>query len=70
MGTKRNNLRSLYKNRIYGSMLGPYHIVTRLDKNCKKIPIINPKLRGVMKANIDYAIKVSKSMNGTVSLKV
>jgi hypothetical protein len=66
-GIRRNNLRSTYKNRIYGSLLGPTH----LNKRTRRI-LTNPstKLRGYMKPNVDYAFKVSKSKNGALSLKV
>jgi len=67
LGTTRNNLRSTYKNRIYGSLLGPNHLNIRSGKN---ITIGSPKLRGYLKPNVDFAIKISKTKNGAVSLKV
>lgn len=57
-GTRRNNLRSTYKNRIYGSLLGPVHF----NKNTSKyVTIPSQKIRGYLKSNIDFAFKVSKS---------
>jgi len=66
-GTRRNNLRSTYKNRIYGNLIGPIHY----NKKTKKyITIPSQKIRGYLKSNIDFALKVSKSKNGALSLKV
>jgi hypothetical protein len=66
-GTRRNNLRSMYRTRFYGSLIGPFHSTTKL---LKPISIPLQRIRGYMKANIDYAFSVSKSTNGSISLKV
>ena len=66
-GIRRNNLRSTYKTKFYGSFLGPTHSTIKL---LKAKTISTPRLRGYLKSNIDYAIKVSKSQNGAISFKV
>ena len=66
-GIRRNNLRSLYKTRFYGSLLGPRHSTTKL---LKAKTISTPRIRGYLRSNIDYAIKEAKSQNGSISLKI
>jgi hypothetical protein len=60
-------MRSLYKNKFYGNLLGPQHIDNLLKK---PITIPTHRFRGYIRPNIDYAFKVSKSRNGSVSFKV
>jgi hypothetical protein len=66
-GIRRNNLRSTYKTRFYGSFLGPKHSTIKI---LKAHSISTPRLRGYLKSNIDYAFSVSKSQNGAISFKV
>jgi hypothetical protein len=66
-GIRRNNLRSIYKTRFYGSFLGPRHSSIKL---LKAKTISAPRIRGYLRSNIDYAFKVSKSKNGSISFKV
>jgi hypothetical protein len=66
-GIRRNNLRSLYKTKFYGNLMGPLHYVARMKKP-KTITL--PRLRGYLRSNIDYAFSVSKSKNGSISFKV
>jgi hypothetical protein len=66
-GIRRNNLRSLYKTKFYGNLMGPLHFVAKLKKP-KTISL--PRLRGYLRSNIDYALSVSKTKNGSISFKV
>jgi hypothetical protein len=66
-GVRRNNLRSIYKNKAYGNLFGPRHCTTKIAKP-KSLSL--PRLRGYLRSNIDYALMVSKSKNGSVSFKV
>jgi hypothetical protein len=66
-GIRRNNLRSLYKTKFYGNLMGPIHYVARMKKP-KTISL--PRLRGYLRSNIDYAFSVSKSKNGSISFRV
>jgi hypothetical protein len=66
-GVVRNNLRSTYKTKFYGSLLGPSHDSSVIPK---PISIGLPRLRGHVRSNIDYAFGVSKTTNGAISLKV
>jgi hypothetical protein len=66
-GIRRNNLRSLYKTRFYGNLMGPFHLT---EKMIKPKMITLPRLRGYLRSNIDYAFSVSKSKNGSISFKV
>jgi hypothetical protein len=68
-GIRRNNLRSTYKNISYGSFLGPRHTTTKFNLP-KTITISTPKIRGYLKTHIDYGLKTSKSMNGSLTLKI
>jgi hypothetical protein len=67
IGTKRNNLRSLYKSSIYGNFFGPF-IYTAPMLRPKTLPL--QFSRGQIKSNIDYSYSVSKTRNGAVSFKV
>lgn len=66
-GIKRNNLRSVYKTRFYGSLIGPNYITHKLIKN-KTMYI--PHTKNYIKSNIDYTRAISKSKNGSISLKI
>jgi hypothetical protein len=66
-GIRRNNLRSLYKSKFYGNLMGPLHFVAKMKKP-KTISL--PRLRGYLRSNIDYAFSISKSKNGSISFKV
>jgi len=67
VGLRRNNLRSLHKTKFYGNFFGFRHSTQKLKK--PKM-YYSPKLRGYLRPHIDYAIKLSKTMNGAVSFKV
>jgi hypothetical protein len=67
VGTKRNNLRSLYKTSIYGNFFGPFNYTANMYKP-KTLPI--QFIRGHIKSNIDFSYSVSKTKNGAVSFKV
>jgi len=47
--------------------MGPLHFVAKLKKP-KTISL--PRLRGYLRSNIDYALSVSKTKNGSISFKV
>jgi len=66
-GIRRNNLRSLYKTKFYGNLMGPQHFTAKMIKP-KTLSL--PRLRGYLRSNIDYASSVSKSKNGSISFKV
>ena len=66
-GIRRNNLRSLYKNKFFGNFLGPYF---KTREMLKRKSISTPRLRGYVKSNIDYALSISNTKNGSISLKV
>jgi hypothetical protein len=66
-GIRRNNLRSLYKNRFFGNFLGPYF---KTREMLKRKSISTPRLRGYVKSNIDYALSIAKTKNGSISFKV
>lgn len=67
IGTKRNNLRSLYKTNLYGNFIGPYIFAGRMLR-AKTLPLLY--IRGQMKSNVDFSYSVSKTKNGAVSFKV
>jgi len=67
LGIRRNNLRSLYKNRFFGNFLGPYF---KTREMLKLKSISTPRLRGYVKSNIDYALSISNTKNGSISFKV
>jgi hypothetical protein len=67
IGTKRNNLRSLYKTNIYGNFIGPYMFAGRMLR-AKTLPLLYN--RGHVKSNVDFSYSVSKTKNGAVSFKV
>ena len=66
-GKKRNNLRSIYKKRMYGNLIGAFHTNPTNDK---KYSFTISNLRGQMKYNIDYSQYTSKNINGAITLKV
>jgi len=66
-GIKRNNLRSIRKTKFYGNLIGPRYIS---DKLLKSKTVYIPHLRGYIKSNIDYTKAISKSKNGSISLKI
>ena len=67
IGTKRKNLRSIYKNSIYGNFIGPFNYTSQMLR-AKTLPLLYVK--GHIKSNIDYSYYVSKTKNGAVSFKV
>jgi hypothetical protein len=67
LGIKRSNLRSFSKTLIYGNLFGPNYSSSKLKKN---ISISIPFLRGTVRSTIDYALKVTTGINGSISLKI
>jgi len=64
---KRSNNRKVNNIYNYGNRLVPKHYSRILDKSIS-LPI--PRLRGYLKSQIESSISISKSRNGSVSLKV
>lgn len=64
---KRSNNRKINKLYNYGNRLVPKHYSRKLNKN---ISLPSPRLRGYLKSQIESSISISKSRNGSVSLKV
>jgi hypothetical protein len=66
-GITNNNLRARFKTHIYGNMIGPRYIITKLNKSKTNS---NLHLRGCIKSHIDYSWTFSKTINGSISFKV
>lgn len=66
-GIKRNNLRSVHNTRLYGNLIGPRYTSQKIIKD-KTMYI--PHIKGYIKSNIDYTKAISKSKNGSISLKI
>jgi len=64
---KRSNNRKVNNIYNHGNRLVPKHYSRILDKTIS-LPI--PRLRGYLKPHIESSISISKSRNGSVSLKV
>jgi hypothetical protein len=64
---RRSNNRKVNKIYDHGNRLTPRHFNT---KTYKMYSLYTPRLRGYLKSHIESSLSVSKSRNGSVSLKV
>ena len=64
---RRSNNRKVNKTFDYGSRLVPKHYSPKLNKS---ISLYTSKLRGYLKSQTESSISISKSRNGSVSIKV